>query len=414
MTTRPASTPPSPEPDPAGSLGAKAGKEDCSLPPVTLPAPDGSQPVRPESTSSAAGNGTAGVSGAKVEEAGMPYGPPVTRPAPGGLPYRIVLPPDAPEDEWHAVRRQGLGGSDIAAILGLHRWKGPLHVWEEKHGRGDHSDSEAAYCGRKLEGVIAEMFSDATGLEIAPSPGTLQNLARPWMLANIDRLVIDVDATVPLECKNRSEHQARQWADEVPDEPALQAHWYTAVRGDSHSYVIALIGGNRRRWYRLERDQELIDHLIAFCEDWWLQHVVEGTPPPPDGSRATTELLAHLWDAQEGAATEIDPVESLLLLQRRRELKATIAALSGDLAEVENQMRTHLTVHEVATVGNREVFSWRQNGNFAAARFRAAEPELASQYVRMVPAVDTERLAADHPDTFRKFRARVLRTPSEG
>ncbi|WP_435600803.1 YqaJ viral recombinase family protein [Streptomyces sp. C10-9-1] len=395
MTTRPASTPSEPGHEHPGAPEAKAGEESTALgSPETLSAPDGSQPVRPESTPLAART----VDG-----------------TPGGRPFRVALPPGASDEDWHAIRRGGLGGSDIAAVLGLHRWKGPLHVWEEKQGRGDHSDSEAAYCGRKLEGLIAEMFGERTGLHILPSPGTLQNLARPWMLANIDRLVADGgDDEVPLECKNRSEYQARQWAEDVPDEPALQAHWYTAVKGSSHAYVAALIGGNRLRWYRIERDQVLIDHLIEFCEQWWLEHVVEGTPPPPDGSRATTDLLAHLWDAEEGTSTEIDPVESVLLLQRRRELKANIKVLLHDLDEVENQMRTHLATAEVATVGHREVYSWRQNGAFAPARFREAEPELAAHYIRMVPAIDTERLAADHPETYRTYRARVLRTPHEG
>ena len=343
----------------------------------------------------------------------------MTLPAPGEFPptARLVLPAGAPEAEWHAVRRSGIGGSDVAAILGMHRYKGPLHVWEEKHGRGDHSDSEAAYCGRKFEGVIAEMFGDRTGLELVPTPGTFQHIERPWMLANIDRLVIERTPVlgypdlVPLEVKNRSEYQLKDWAEDAPDEPALQAHWYTAVGGYSHSYVAALIGGNKLRWYRLERDEELIEHLVTYCGDWWQRHIVEGTPPPPDGSKATTELLAHLWDVRPDATAEIDPVEHMILTERRRELKARLTADGEDLVEVENQMRAALGDAEVALIGGRPVYTWRQNGNFASARFRDAEPELAAQYVHMVPAVDTERLAADHPEIYRKYRARRLVVP---
>ncbi|WP_254705927.1 YqaJ viral recombinase family protein [Streptomyces vilmorinianum] len=331
------------------------------------------------------------------------------------------MPADAPEPEWHAVRRSGIGGSDVAAILGMNpRWKGPLHVWEEKHGRGDHSDNEYAYCGRKLEPVIAEIFSERSGLEIAPTPGTLQHVEHAWMLANIDRLVLEPSTALgypviaPLEIKNRSEYLASEWEEDVPDVPALQAHWYLAVTGYSHAYVAALIGGNRLRWYRLERDEELIEHLVTYCGDWWIRHVVEGTPPPPDGSRATTELLAHLFDVQPDGTAEVDPVEHMLLTERRRGLKARIAADTHDLVEVENQLRVAVGEAEVATIGGRPVYTWRQNGNFAAARFRAAEPELAAEYTHMVPAIDTERLAADHPETYREYRARRLVVPSEG
>src|SRR3546814_8017535 len=60
---------------------------------------------------------------------------------------------------------------------------------------------------------------------------------------------------------------------------------------------------------------------------------------------------------------------------------------------------------EVATIGGRTAFTWRQNGNFAPARFAKAEPELAAQYAHLVAAVDTKRLAADHPQTYRKYRS---------
>lgn len=35
-------------------------------------------------------------------------------------------------DEWVAQRRHGIGGSDVAAILGVNPYKTPYHVWLEK------------------------------------------------------------------------------------------------------------------------------------------------------------------------------------------------------------------------------------------------------------------------------------------
>ncbi|MFJ2178942.1 YqaJ viral recombinase family protein [Streptomyces sp. NPDC087851] len=370
--------------------------------------------TRPESKPPARG-GDARVPGAKAEEELCSIAP-ETLPAPGEFPTaRLVLPADAPEEQWHAVRRSGIGGSDVAAVLGMNRYGGPLHVWEEKHGRGDYVDSEAAECGRELEDTIARIFGRRAGLPIEPAPGTLQHIERPWMLANLDRIAVEADgARAPVECKNRSEHQARQWDDEVPDAPALQLHWYLAVTGYTHGYVAALIGGNRVRWFRLERDQELIDHLVTYCGAWWQRHIVDGVPPAPDGSAATTELLAHLWDVGQDATTEVDPVETMILKTRRRELWDRIAADEYELSEVENQMRARLGAAEVALIGGRPAYTWRQNGNFAPARFRKEQPELAAEYTHQVSAIDTERLAADHPKIYSTYRARVLRVPSEG
>ena len=35
-------------------------------------------------------------------------------------------------EEWLARRRSGIGGSDVAAVLGLSPWKSPRQVWLDK------------------------------------------------------------------------------------------------------------------------------------------------------------------------------------------------------------------------------------------------------------------------------------------
>lgn len=34
--------------------------------------------------------------------------------------------------DWLKLRRRGIGGSDVAAILGLSKWRTPLEVWQDK------------------------------------------------------------------------------------------------------------------------------------------------------------------------------------------------------------------------------------------------------------------------------------------
>ena len=38
-------------------------------------------------------------------------------------------------DEWLAIRRTGIGSSDIAGVLGLSPWASPYTVWADKRGR---------------------------------------------------------------------------------------------------------------------------------------------------------------------------------------------------------------------------------------------------------------------------------------
>ncbi|MEU4172873.1 lambda-exonuclease family protein [Streptomyces sp. NPDC026665] len=353
---------------------------------------------------------------------------PVTPPAPGELHFptaRLLLAAGAPQDDWHATRRTGIGGSDVPAILGMSSHRGPLHVWQEKVGlhveTADARLERAARRGHRLEGLTAEFFSEESGLLVLDAPGTLQHVDHPHWLANPDRLTLrpdDEQAADPgiLECKSRTwrSANAEHWhGDEAPDAPAVQAHWYLTVTGYRQAHLAGLIDDDLV-WFRLERDDELCRMLADAVDRFWFDHVLTGIPPKVDGSRAAAELLARMWEADEETAVEVDPVEALFLNQRRRELKDQAARLDDDLTAVENRMKQLAGTAEIATVGGKPVFTWKANGQFAHKRFRGAEPELAAAYTHMVPAVDTDRLAADHPVTYRKYRARVLRTPSEG
>src|SRR5690606_13419543 len=158
---------------------------------------------------------------------------------------RLILPAGASREEWLTVRRAGIGGSDVARILGLDEYAGALRVWEEKAGYEEPSNGRMKW-GTRLEAVIAEGFEEETGLTTAIPAGTFAHLDHPWALANIERHVLEDGAAVaPLELKNKSEFVARKgWegSDEAPDAPAIQAHWYTGVGGYSHAYVAALLG----------------------------------------------------------------------------------------------------------------------------------------------------------------------------
>lgn len=420
---------------------AKAGEGPVrSDAPVTLPARGGPQTARAASKPSATadqkhaeaktGEGRVPRAACAPETRSAPHGhsaarPEATVPASGlATPTaRLLLPAGAPAEAWHAARATGAGGSDVAAILGMDPHRGPLHVWLEKTGQARPERNarleRSARRGHRLEGLVAEFFAEETGITVIEAPGTLHHVDHPHWIANPDRLMLDdqaPDEMGVLECKSRTWRSAQTegWhGDEAPDRPAIQAHWYLNVTGYRHAYLAGLIDDDLR-WFRLERDEELCGLLSEAVDRFWFDHVIAGLPPKADGSQATAELLAGLWEAREEATVEVDPVETALLQQRRRELREQISDLGHELVEVENQMRMNAGDAEVATIGGREAYSWRQNGQFAHARFRDAEPQLAAEYTHLVPAIDADRLAEDHPTTYRKYRARVLRTPSEG
>ena len=69
---------------------------------------------------------------------------------------------------WLEARKQGLGGSDVATIAGLSKWKSQVQVFLEKTQAIEQEDvqSEAAYFGNVLEEVVAQEFAKRTGLKV--------------------------------------------------------------------------------------------------------------------------------------------------------------------------------------------------------------------------------------------------------
>ncbi|MFC8884424.1 YqaJ viral recombinase family protein [Streptomyces cinereoruber] len=343
------------------------------------------------------------------------------RPAPVALPDApdayLLLPANASRQEWDDARREGLGGSEVGTILGLGggKYTSPRHVYEAKHGRAEKVTSEAAEIGTEIEGFIARMFSKRSGIKVAMPPGTLANIERPWMRANVDRYALDAFGRVagPVECKNRSAYQLSDWENgQIPDAPAIQCLWYMAVGGWDHGYVAALVGGNTLRWQRLERDEEIIADLIDYCGTWYERHVVEGYPPPADGYEATTKLLAKLWQVKAETVAQVDLARAKELRARRADLKDQQEQLDHDLRAVENEMRLAAGEAAVVQANGKTAWTWKA-GNFAPKRFAEAEPELAAQYVRTAEVLDVDRLKAEHPEVYEKYRGRTLYVPKK-
>ena len=61
---------------------------------------------------------------------------------------RLLAPSGLPREEWLKVRRTGIGGSDVAAILGMDHNRGPLHVYLDKRGE---LPEERARAPRRLD-----------------------------------------------------------------------------------------------------------------------------------------------------------------------------------------------------------------------------------------------------------------------
>lgn len=196
----------------------------------------------------------------------QPEPPAVRKPA-----LKLVKTADLSRDDWLAVRRTGIGGSDAAAAVGLNPYLSPLELWLDKTGRAeglarpDPADTTSpTYWGTLLEPIVAAAYTRQTGNRVRKVNAVLRHRSIPFMLANIDREVVGVPGVQVLECKTAGEFGARLWRDGVPEYVQLQVQHQLAVTGKQAAHVAVLLCGQALEVHRIERDDALIGQLIEL------------------------------------------------------------------------------------------------------------------------------------------------------
>lgn len=288
--------------------------------------------------------------------------------------------------DWLELRRRGIGGSDAAAICGQSRYRSPLKVWLDKTGAlDDDHDNEAMEWGRRLEPIVADATAERTGLTFAEMPVLLASPERDWQLANVDRFAVDKHGDWSVaEIKTAGHWAGSEWDDgAVPDAYLLQGCHYLAVTGLPRVIFGVLIGGQRLEVRTVERDEELIEHLTTIEAEFW-QRVLNLTPPDPDGSKATTDLLAHLYDVKPGSILTVDDLDRVRHHLDERAYEKQAEAYHAERAAMhENALKALIGEHEVAKDHDgRVLFTWKQSKvhRLDTKSLRAAEPELADAH----------------------------------
>ncbi|OZG57828.1 yqaJ [Bifidobacterium tissieri] len=190
---------------------------------------------------------------------------------------------------WHEARNKGVGGSDVAKIMGISSFGTPKDVWDEKTGRvipEDISDKPAILVGNALEDVVRKWFQrQHPELEVQQVHGMLRSKTRPWAQASLDGRcrVLGTKRNDPanyavLECKTCSEFRAADWEDGVPDYYLTQVTHYLSVTGWPKAYVVVLIGNREFREFTVERDEQDIAAVDKAVDDFW--HLVETNQMP--------------------------------------------------------------------------------------------------------------------------------------
>lgn len=317
---------------------------------------------------------------------------------------------------WLKERQRGIGGSDVAACLGLNPYRTPLQIYEEKLApiTDDTPPSEAAAWGTKLEDLVAKEFAARTGKKVQRINRSLESGDGGWMRANIDRAVINevygkrvrvipaakridgrqLSTNTILECKTASAYTSKYWGPsqldeiqtgivesehEIPLWYETQVQWYLGITGADICYVAVLIGGNDFRVYEVRANREVFSGLTERCWQFWHEHVIAGVPPDP----ATAADVLKLHGQDDGELVEATNAQAADIGELRT-IKEKLAGLMQEKAAIEERIKLALGERLGLTIGGQKAVTWKtqKRTSFDVQAYLAMNPLEYGKYCK--------------------------------
>lgn len=255
-------------------------------------------------------------------------------------------------------RRQYIGGSDIAVVMGMSRWKTPLSLWLEKTGDAeptDLSENESVQLGIELEEFVAQKFAKKLNKQVRKTSKMYIHKKYPFMAAHVDRLIVGEDEL--LECKTCASYKQSEWEEEtkiinkdgkeetvviekIPQEYLLQCVWYMGITGKKTCYIAVLIGGQQFKYRKIEFDKELFDIMVEMAIRFW--DCVQ-THTLPSLTPSDNPIMADIYPTSEDEYIENQEFEEKI--EQLQKIKTEIKALENEKdlyeAELKNIINTH-------------------------------------------------------------------------
>lgn len=300
---------------------------------------------------------------------------------------RFFGTPEEINKQWVEARKNGIGGSDVASIMGLNKYSSPLNVWLVKTGREespDLSDNQAVEWGNRLEDVVADKFADEhPELQVRRRNATMVSIKRPWAFANIDRWVTDGKGNVGiLEVKTVGMRRAADWDNGVPLYYLTQVMHYMSVTGYQYAWVAVLIGGQEFREYYIERDEQDIQAINDAVDTFWRDFVETDTAPALIGNDPEANaLLSQYSDPSTEFIAMLD--EDVSMLDELQEIKDQMDDLKHRKTLIENQIKDLIGDNKgIETETKRITWVRSTRSSFDKKAFDAAHPGITQDYMK--------------------------------
>lgn len=278
---------------------------------------------------------------------------------------------------WHAARAHGIGGSEIAAVLGLSPWESRFSLWHRKKGlAAPVAQNDVMYWGNRLEPVVRDEFNIRHADDLPPvrTVGTWRHAARAWQIANPDGQLDDE------LYEGKTAYNDDGWGepetDEIPVYYRTQCLWYLDVFGLRRCRIAVLISGSDYREYFVEYDRDEVQIMLIAAREF-LDTLARNERPNIDEHDATYQVIREMHPEIDDVKVDIPGAIAVPYLDAYAAHKA---------AEAEKKRTTSLLLDAMGTA-RRAYFDGEQIAMRVAGRGPDSAPSLRATPTTKTPGL---------------------------
>lgn len=229
-------------------------------------------------------------------------------------------------NEWLEWRRQGIGASDVAAILGVSPWKTARQLWLEKTGREVvETSTHATQRGHWLEVKARAQYELLADCEMPPA--LVIHPQFPYMRVSLDGWNPELNRVLEIKCPGKADHEAAL-AGRVPEKYIAQLQFQLFVTGADTAHYFSF-DGESGCIVEVKADAELQRTIRDAVIDFWTRNVQQDLEPDPaarDWIHVTEHEAVRLFSEYRRITVEIQTLEA-----RAAELKKEILSRYSSL-----------------------------------------------------------------------------------
>ena len=303
---------------------------------------------------------------------------------------KIIKPKD--RAEWLELRKNGIGASEVASVIGISPWDSPFALFLRKTGQCPPiEENQAMKMGHLLEPIVVQLWEEATGFKAVKASAKdiiYQDPGHPWRIVTPDRIAYEINPSTGKKQKVLVEAKTSSMSfdpDNLPVYYIAQCQYQMHVTGIHVCYLCWLTAGREFGYTRIEYDAEFAEWLASEVDRFWNNCVLGGEEPE---AISVADLAVKVPRSTPDKPIEADP-KALEDIASLREKKAQYEALGKEIEGLQDSLKMYMEDCEAITDTDGNVLvtwkSGKDRTSFDSKAFATENPDLYEKYCKTVP-----------------------------